>query len=637
MLRKSLILSVVLVNAIYAEETRLDESVITNSGFEESVAEVTKNVTVISKEEIKNSGKTSVMEYLKTAPFVSVSYGDRIDMRGQGKYANRSIQVLVDGISINSIDDSHRSTPLDVLDMNDIERIEIIPGGGSVLYGSGTRGGVINIITTKASMKNHVGLSAMVGSHDLRKESLNAGWNVTDNIYINLNFQKLDKDGYSDGTWQDSYFADGSVKFKFLENHSILLGGGYSKVKLNDLANMLTQEQLDADRTQAPISTGRYGTTQYYKSVQRDKNYQAKYQYKSKNLLIDGLGYYQDISLDTMSDEKKGAKLSGKYLYGSGYVIGGYDYEKIEGTRGDTNKVTKESNSIYAIGSYDINDVFSVSLGDRFEFDDYDIYRTSSYDTVNQSTDETNNALEFTLNAKYDDDGNAYIKYERGFIAPSPYNRTDKYIDDQGEGKYRLNDIESETYDTYEIGMKDIIFGQFMSLSAYYTKSYDEIQIVWDSVGHAMAWHWQNLDETERYGIEAFFEEYPTDNLTLTQSINIVKAKISSGENKGKKISYVPNFKGTFGVQYEPIKNLEFFGNYTYFGKSVDNSYKEVPYHATVDVSAKYTLFKNFSLQVGVRNLLDDEYNSYQSTSRGETTYTPADERTYFAELSCRY
>lgn len=70
-------------------------------------------------------------------------------MRGQGSKSNIAVKVMVNGNAINVLDNSHGVTPLESVNLNNIERIEIIPGGGSVLYGSGTRGGVINIITKK--------------------------------------------------------------------------------------------------------------------------------------------------------------------------------------------------------------------------------------------------------------------------------------------------------------------------------------------------------------------------------------------------------------------------------------------------------------------------------------------------------
>lgn len=635
-MKKTMLLSLALISAIYAKETRLEDIVVTGTGFKETIGESNKNVTIITKKEVKDSGQTSVMDFLKTSPFITVASGDRIDIRGQGGNANRSIQVLVDGVSINSLDDSHRSTPLDVLDINDIEQIEIIPGGGAVLYGSGTRGGVINIITTKSSSKNRIGVGLMAGSHDLMRGRVNAGWNITDNIFIMGNFQKYKKDGYRRGTWEEAYFGDGAVRFKFLDNHSITLSGSYSKVEGKTADNMLTQAQLDSDRRQSPMVVGHFGPMQYSQGIQRDKKYQAKYQYNDEDLLVEAIGYYQDISFDSFDDEKKGGKLKAKYKFAKGYVIGGYDYENIDGQRGEINKVSKETNSFYALGNYNFTDVFGASLGYRFENAKYHINNRGR--RFNESTDENNHAFEFVINAKYDDDGNAYFKYERGYISPSPYNRTDKIT--TTPPVYRINNIKSETYDTFEFGIRDLIFGQYASLTAYYTKSYDEIRINWDGAFHGFPpppWHWINLDETQRYGLEVFFEEYVTEGLTFSQSLNFIKAKIKKGRNEGRKITYVPNFKGTFGVKYEPIKNLELFGNFVYYGNSVDNAYNKIPYYAVFDVSAKYTFYKNFSVQAGIKNLFDKKYNDYQWSSRRGTTYEPADERNYFIELSYNY
>ncbi|SQD08279.1 Enterobactin outer-membrane receptor [Fusobacterium necrophorum subsp. necrophorum] len=56
---------------------------------------------------------------------------------------------MIDGVPVNMLDSSHRKVPLNTVNPNQIERIEVIPGGGAVLYGNGTAGGVINILTKK--------------------------------------------------------------------------------------------------------------------------------------------------------------------------------------------------------------------------------------------------------------------------------------------------------------------------------------------------------------------------------------------------------------------------------------------------------------------------------------------------------
>lgn len=652
-------ISCVLASFLYADIARLEESVVTGIGFEESIGESVKNVTVISKDEIEEKGYISIMEVLKKVPSLTISRsgGNRqaIDLRGQGAYANRSVAIMIDGIKINSLDDSHRVPDLEVININDVERIEVIPGGGAVLFGSGTRGGVINIITSKSTLKDKtkLGGSLKVGSHKLRQLRANVGSEVVDNLYLNINAQKLQKNGYRDGTSEDGNYFDGSLKYSFLEHSSLTFSSGYSKVKRVSPDNMLTKKQLDENRKQSPKTESSFMGKKYVyhlsDSEQRGKKYDLKYKYNTSNTLLEALGYYQDISFDTFEDKKHGLDFRGKYNFQQAYILGGYNFENIEGKRGTSNKVAKTSHSVFAIGKYDITDIFALSLGYRHEFADYDVQRFRGGKTLQDSSaDENNDAFELVFNAKYSDEGNAYMKYERGFISPSPYNRTDKIMSGQ-RPKYIINNLNSEIYDTFEVGVRDMLFGQFVSLSAFYTKSQDEIQIVWDNSGPShgpnstMLWHWENLEETERYGIEAFFEQYLTDSLTLSQSLSFIKAEHTKGRKKGQDIAYVPDMKAVLSASYDPIEDLRFMLDYTYYGNSIDNAQVKAPSYGVVDLAVRYNINKNFSILAGAKNLLNEKYNNYQSSSMNRRTkamvtkYDPADERNLFVEFSYKY
>lgn len=658
MIKKISAFSLALTSILYANSVRLEESVVTGVGFEESIGESVKNITVISKEEIEEKGYTSVWEILKKVPSLTVSRsgGNRptIDLRGQGKYANRSVAIMIDGIKINSLDDSHRTPDLEVINVNDIEKIEVIPGGGSVLFGSGTRGGVINVITKKGNLAKSLeaGASVKLGSHSLKQFQANFAKQISDDIYFDMNFQRILQNGYREGTKEDGTFGDGSLGINFLENSSVIFSGGYSKITTISADNLLSITELNQNRKQSPKTTSTFmGQTYTYhlsEGIQRNRKFNIKYKFNNEKLLVEALGFYQNLTFDTFGDEKIGFDLRGKYNFDKAYILGGYTFEDIEGKRGTSNKVDKKSNSLFTIGKYNINDIFSASLGYRHEFADYNIQRFSRGKTTqNGDANENNDAFELVLNAQYDEDGNAYIKYERGFISPSPYNRTDKVL--RGKPTYIVNDLDSEIYDTIELGLRDIIFGQFASLSAFYTKSKDEIQIVWDNSGPShgpnasMLWHWENLEETERYGIEAFFEEYILDNLTLSQSLSYIKAENSKGKNKGQKIAYVPNIKAVFSVNYDVLDELRLMADYTHFGKSVDNANVDVPDYGVLDFTARYNISKNFSLIGGIKNLLDKEYNDYQSSSLDRKTrtlrtkYSPADERNFFLELRYKY
>ena len=114
--------------------------------------ELNRNTYTINKHQIQNKGYTSLENVFSYAPFASFNnagLGSNIDLRGQGARANTSVQVLINGVYANMLDSSHGVTPLNTLSPASIESIEILPGGGAVMYGNGTRGGVVNISTQK--------------------------------------------------------------------------------------------------------------------------------------------------------------------------------------------------------------------------------------------------------------------------------------------------------------------------------------------------------------------------------------------------------------------------------------------------------------------------------------------------------
>ncbi|MDE5591614.1 MAG: TonB-dependent receptor plug domain-containing protein, partial [Helicobacter sp.] len=140
-----------------ASETKAKESILlqkalvsTKLRFE--LDELNRNMIIIDKEAIMDKGYKNTEDIFSSMPFIGLTntgLGKNLDIRGQGDKANTSVQILVNGIPLNMLDSSHGVTPLNTIDVNSIQSIQILPGGGAVMYGNGTRGGVVNIITAK--------------------------------------------------------------------------------------------------------------------------------------------------------------------------------------------------------------------------------------------------------------------------------------------------------------------------------------------------------------------------------------------------------------------------------------------------------------------------------------------------------
>lgn len=134
------------------ESVRLNKVTATASALRSELDELNRNVYYLDRDLIEDKGYTSTEEIFRYTPFVGITnigLGSNLDLRGQGNKANTNVSVLINGIYSNMLDSSHGVTPLNTLSPHSIESIEILPGGGAVLYGNGTRGGVVNIITQR--------------------------------------------------------------------------------------------------------------------------------------------------------------------------------------------------------------------------------------------------------------------------------------------------------------------------------------------------------------------------------------------------------------------------------------------------------------------------------------------------------
>ena len=155
------------INAAATFEEELGRVIVTATRIAQHDYKITGNVTVIDKEQIEASNAQTLPDILNEALGVFVrNQGtvktSKIDIRGFGDTAASNVLFLVNDRKMNSVDLS--GPDLTQIPVESIERIEIIRGAGSVLYGDNAVGGVVNIITKKGEGK----LSGRVGTRRLQ-------------------------------------------------------------------------------------------------------------------------------------------------------------------------------------------------------------------------------------------------------------------------------------------------------------------------------------------------------------------------------------------------------------------------------------------------------------------------------------
>ena len=157
-LKTVLLLLTIVSNYSYSGEViKLKESYINSDYVEIQKLKPTKNIIVIERKDFIDKGYKNVSDILDDIPSINIgkSGWGTIDIRGQGdESADKNLQVLLDGAPITNLINHPLQTNYDVVPVENIERIEIIPSGGSILYGSGTVGGVINITTNLKKIEN---------------------------------------------------------------------------------------------------------------------------------------------------------------------------------------------------------------------------------------------------------------------------------------------------------------------------------------------------------------------------------------------------------------------------------------------------------------------------------------------------
>jgi vitamin B12 transporter len=176
-------------------ENTLPELVVTATRTAQTVDESLASVTVISREEIDNSQALTLPEILRGVPGLDISSNGGLGkttsvfMRGT---ESDHVLVLVDGLKIGSA--TLGNVALEHLPLSQIERIEIVRGPRSSLYGSEAIGGVIQIFTRQGK-----GIQASVGMGDDRTYQVTAGLSgATKENWYSLYADHLQTEGFND-------------------------------------------------------------------------------------------------------------------------------------------------------------------------------------------------------------------------------------------------------------------------------------------------------------------------------------------------------------------------------------------------------------------------------------------------------
>lgn len=274
------------------QQQQLDDVVVTATRTERKTDEVSAGISVVSKESIQNTRMFGIKEALTGLSGVQSEtknggYDSRLIIRGAGlkaQYGVREIMVLLDGVPITDPDGMSR---FDFVDTQMVDRIDVVKGPNSTLYGANAAGGVVNIIT-KNPFEEIKSLKAGYGSDNMQMYNGILGGKLSDSTYVMLSGSYKSTDGWRE--WNEFDTSQGGIKVGHLIDAKTSLDFNFQYTEANiQLPGTLTKAAFNADPSQLTSEpwkkSGRY--SQIY-------NTSLKFNKEIGDLTFKPIVYYQN-------------------------------------------------------------------------------------------------------------------------------------------------------------------------------------------------------------------------------------------------------------------------------------------------------------------------------------------------------
>ena len=649
----------------------LQEVVVTVTRDQEEIRKVPAHVTVITEKEIRDSGATSLVEILERQEgiqFRSYSGNDPlsiIDLRGMGgDNPYGKVQIQLNGRRLNRPDMA--SVNWFQIPLSQVEKIEIVRGAGSVLYGDSAVAGVINIITKKGEGKPVFHISAVAGSYGLHSEEAGLSgseekwsYGVSGGNYFSL--------GYRNRSTVSSQGAGLDLNYDASDRLILSLGASFKRTQY-ELPGNLTAKEMAVDRRQYQPARPAYWTSASSDDDGTDR--QTDLNLRADMLLGDfgraEIGFstgIKEVTIDNASWNSFNNYTIHTYAVTPKYILektilgrpnkltAGVDYYFEPFTmdrytnRERTAKLSvvdleRQTAGYYLRDEFHLVEPLILSAGYRWEEASIKGNSVTLPGTVDFDTKKTHrgDAHELGLTYLVGDKSKVFAKYATAYRLP--------FIDEQasyyGWGNGFLADLEKETAKTMELGtslnpLKNLTVG----LTLFRIDM--ENEIAWNGATNRN----ENLDSTRHEGAEGTFSYLWEKLFKIYGSYTYHRATFEAGQYNGKELPLVPNQVIKLGMEwYLPaafvLRPEVRFVSDAYLSGDNDNTGEKLSSHRIYDLFLFYRPVigrYKISAFAGVENLTNELYatSGVKGTAFSPQTYYPMPERTVKCGISFEF
>ncbi len=630
----------------------LEDMVVTATKHETSIREIPAAVTLISREQLLNQNLPNgdIGDALRAVPGISLRrayapFPAYANIRGMGSAATL---YLVNGIPTDW--QISQTIPVEM-----IEKVEVIRGPASALYGANAGGGVVNIILKEGGDSHTATLSGGAGSFGRLRSAASAGGRMDRFSYALAGFYEaadganVVKNNLNPGV----HMIDGCQ----YDKHGVGFNAGYAPSEFSNVR--LFYNFFNDDYTRGRPHVGgdwdyNLGGLIYDQKIGQRLNLHAYAAFRVDDYLhlYDYGGTNYNPRLKRFMDySETPAELQATMRLGAGHTLtAGLFYNNQETTQDyrdwlssaqtQENEFKVRTTAGYLQDLWKLTPDLTLTAGLRY--DHWKNYDNSFSSYGNQDLqDRTDDHVSPKLGLRYNfnESTSVWGNYSTGFKPPS----SEQLYDDRtsgGNSRIPNPDLEPESTCAYELGVQHW-FGRLIQtgLVGFYNLTDDKI-LSWFNADNDLTN--KNIGRSESYGAELDMAVYFSENWTLTANYTYNKATIkenpSDPDLEGSFLTFSPEHKANFGITYRQPGNftLSAFGRYvskqycddanTEFNAAgeqlaMDESFA-VDLKGTKHFSVAWGVLKNIDLSLSIDNLFDEQYRAmYMYEDPGTTLY----------------
>jgi len=623
------------INA-YAQETRvadsLDQVVITANKYPQKQSSTAKTLTVIDRNTLeKNAGRTLTQVLNEQAGLViagsqsSPGSVQNVHLRGS---TTPNTLILVDGSPINDASAVASETDLNFYAMEQIERIEILKGSQSVLYGSDAVAGVINIITKKQVSSKPVAVNATAsgGSYGAFNGTAGVQGNLGKTGY-NVQYSRLQSNGFSsaqDKTGDNQFDKDGmkqdvvSAGFQAnpTANWQLRLNGQYSKYRA-DIDDNSFEDDKNNNVTNDNLSAGLSSVYGFDKG-----SFQVKLNLNNTHRRLDDPANTPPagpFDYDPFQGEYKSKTFFAETfvnidLSSKVGLVAGLDMRdqkaNIETTYGKISSDSLKSAQYSGYASLLLKPAKGLSLETGARITHHSAFGSAFTYSVNPS---------YIINDRF----KLFANIGSAFRSPSVY---------QLASEYGNAGLSPEKTFTYEGGLQYLNPAQSVNIRATYFNRATKDVIIFKSLSAPPYGQYDNADKQKDHGLELEAVLRFSPKWKLNMNYAYVDGKIQTLTSAQKDTSYFNlyrrpknNINATLGFQPSEQWYLSVGGRWVgsredvYYNSAAFASEKvKMDAYYNLDLHAAYKAFSFLSLFVDLRNITDQQYYEvYGYNTRG--------------------